>query len=189
MTLRKFDVPIPENPEKPFPIETGYCDIVCGFGRGSAELGIPTANVLNEQLPVEISKLDYGVYFGFASLRSLENDSTVVNRKDGRDVTYNYGKFLSVENGDLGILPVVLSIGKNPFYGNDFKTVELHIIHNFTTNFYGAQVKFNILGYIRPELDYTTKEALINDINTDIEIAKKTLMTEGYQAYNLKINS
>jgi riboflavin kinase len=32
-----------------------------------------------------------------------------------------------------------------------------------------------ILGYIRPELDYVTKELLIEDINKDIEVAKKSL--------------
>ena len=44
---RPFDKPIPKSPEEPFPIVTGLCDIVSGFGRGSAELGIPTANILS----------------------------------------------------------------------------------------------------------------------------------------------
>lgn len=78
---------------------------------------------------------------------------------------------------------MVLSIGLNPFYQNDSKTVELHIIHNFKQDFYGAKVKFSILGYIRPELDYTTKEALIEDIKTDIKIAIKTLSKPEYASH------
>lgn len=183
--MRPFDVPIPGSPQSPFPLcAERYCDIVCGFGRGSADLGIPTANVEISDLSVEVNKLDFGVYFGFARLRPIVGKSSaIIQRKDGRDVTYNYGNELNASKGDLDVLPIVLSIGKNPFYGNEYKTVELHILHDFTTNFYGADVKFNILGYIRPELDYTTADALIQDINTDIEIAKRVLKTPEYSKF------
>ncbi|CCC68348.1 hypothetical protein NCAS_0B02640 [Naumovozyma castellii] len=180
---RPFDVPIPEEPKAPFPIITEYCDIVCGFGRGSTDLGIPTANVEIEEVPPRMNLLDLGVYFGFAHLEKVDKELTHVNRKDGQKVAYNYGSHLTEENGDLDILPMVLSIGRNPFYGNDFKTIELHILHDFTDNFYGAKVKFNILGHIRQELDYTTKEALIRDINIDIEIARSTLLKKSYLKY------
>lgn len=187
--MRPFDSPIPATPNAPFPISTDkYCDIVCGFGRGSSELGIPTANVEISELTTELNALDFGVYFGFAHLKTVEGKETaIVQRKDGRNVSYNYGNQLVVENGDLDVIPMVLSMGKNPFFGNEFKTVELHILHKFSNNFYGAEVKFNILGYIRPELDYTTAEALIQDINTDIEIAKKVLKTPEYSKFKEQI--
>ncbi|CCK68099.1 riboflavin kinase KNAG_0A04220 [Huiozyma naganishii CBS 8797] len=190
MTLRSFDKPIPETPQPPFPIVTDqYCTIVCGFGRGSSELGIPTANVAVEDLPPIVNKLDLGVYFGFAHLRPvLDRDVELVKRKDGQEVTYNYGKYLLEENGDFEVLPVVLSIGKNPFYGNNYKTVELHILHEFENNFYGAQVKFNLLGYIRPELNYTTVDALIHDINTDIGISKSTLAKPEYKRFERQVS-
>lgn len=37
-----------------------------------------------------------------------------------------------------------------------------------------------ILGYIRPEYDYVDREALIADIRTDVEVAKRSLEREGY---------
>lgn len=188
--MRPFDVPISTEPTAPYPIVSPkYCDIVCGFGRGSSELGIPTANVEISDLSMEVNKLELGVYFGFAHLKAVTNeDIVVVQRKDGRDVEYNYGRYLDASKGDLDVIPVVLSIGKNPFYGNEYKTVELHLLHNFSNNFYGAKLKFNILGYIRPELDYTTAEALINDINIDIDIAKRVLATPEYSVYKEQVS-
>lgn len=187
MTGRKADCPIPKKPEPPFPILTDYCDIVCGFGRGSAELGIPTANVPMEQLPKGVNDLKLGVYFGFAKIEPVDHEAASVTRNDGRDVRVDYGRDLEKANGDLDTLPVVLSVGKNPFYGNDFKTVELHIIHKFQHDFYGAKVRFNILGYIRPELNYTTKEALIEDIHIDITTALRALESEGFMPYKSQL--
>lgn len=65
--------------------------------------------------------------------------------------------------------------------------MELHIIHNFKDDFYGAKVKFNILGYIRPELDYTTKEALIEDIHIDITTALKALESRDFSVYQSQL--
>ncbi|CUS24381.1 LAQU0S16e00408g1_1 [Lachancea quebecensis] len=180
---RSADVPIPDSPQSPYPVTTEFCDIVCGFGRGSSELGIPTANVLFEQMPKAVESLPFGVFFGFARLKEVNEGSTkTLRRPDGSNVNFNFGQSLSDE--EMQVWPVVLSIGLNPFYQNDTKTVELHILHKFGHDFYGAKVKFNILGYIRPELDYTTKEALIQDINIDIKIATKTLLKPEYRAYN-----
>lgn len=180
---RPFDKPIPKSPEKPFPIVTGLCDIVSGFGRGSAELGIPTANIPIEQVPEAARDLEQGVYFGYARIESIKREERTEPRDNHRDVEYNYGKYLEPSNGDFDVLPVVFSIGLNPFYHNKHRTIELHLIHKFTRDFYGAQLKFNILGYIRPELDYTTKEALIDDINKDIIIAKRVLQTDEYRNF------
>ncbi|EHN03064.1 Fmn1p [Saccharomyces cerevisiae x Saccharomyces kudriavzevii VIN7] len=185
---REVNLPIPVQPGPPFPLVTEYCDIVCGFGRGSAELGIPTANVPIGQLPKQMNDLDLGVYFGFAHIKPAEHrEPSVETRQDGRTVVYNYGQYLSEVNGDLDVLPMVLSVGKNPFYGNDFKTMELHVLHDFKNDFYGAKVKFNILGHIRPELNYTTKEALIKDINIDIRTAQSVLVTSPYQTFKRQL--
>ena len=37
-----------------------------------------------------------------------------------------------------------------------------------------------ICGFIRPEYDYVSKESLIEDINVDIEVSKKSLDRESY---------
>ncbi|SCU95557.1 LANO_0E10704g1_1 [Lachancea nothofagi CBS 11611] len=180
---RPADVPIPDSPQYPYPIITDYCEIVCGFGRGSSELGIPTANVQFNELPDAIENLPLGVFFGFAQLaESGPGDVKNCQRPDGTRVHFNFGQRLA--ESDLNVLPVVLSIGLNPFYHNKAKTVELHIMHEFKHDFYGAKVKFSILGYIRPELDYTTREALIDDIHTDIDIAKSVLSKPQYAKHS-----
>lgn len=40
-----------------------------------------------------------------------------------------------------------------------------------------------ILGFIRPELDYESVEALVTDIKLDIEVSKRSLERESYQAF------
>ena len=37
-----------------------------------------------------------------------------------------------------------------------------------------------ILGFIRPEYDYVSKDSLIADIRTDIEVARRSLEREAY---------
>ncbi|AMD20994.1 HEL287Cp [Eremothecium sinecaudum] len=178
MTKRSADAIIPDTPHSPFPIVADYVKIIPGFGRGSSELGIPTANVPIEQLTEQIQELQTGIYFGWCKLKVISSDENVVKRNNGSEVILNYGSKLTED--DLSVLPVVLSIGWNPFYKNTVKTVELHIIHDFSDTFYGAEVKFSFLGYIRPELNYTTKEALIEDIKTDIKIASETVKLPAY---------
>lgn len=145
-------LPIPDSIESPFPIVC-KSQIISGFGRGSAELGIPTANVPVDNI---LDNLDTGVYFGWCQLStttSREGSEFGVQRR--KNVEFNYGSGLSGE--DLEVLPIVMSVGWNPFYNNTKKTAEVHVIHKFVNDFYGAKIKLAILGYMRPELDYTTK--------------------------------
>jgi len=78
---------------------------------------------------------------------------------------------------------MVMSLGWNPFYKNERMTAEIHILHNFNSNFYGHDMKVVVLGYIRPELDYTSREGLIEDIETDKRVAKASLLRPGYEKY------
>ena len=55
---------------------------------------------------------------------------------------------------------MVLSMGWNPFYGNTKKSFETHIIHNFENDFYGSELIVVMLGYLRPEKNYDSLEAL-----------------------------
>jgi riboflavin kinase len=67
--------------------------VVHGFGRGSKQLGVPTANLPDDvvdQLPAEYNQ---GVYYGWAQ----------------------------VDNGD--IFKMVMSIGTNPYYNNEKRTM------------------------------------------------------------------
>jgi len=156
--MARPDIPVPKTPQPPYPLTERKVKIVAGFGRGSSELGIPTANVSTKEVS-KVTELDPGVYFGFAKVEKDDEHTKTDTKKreDGTEVEYKYGHGLQ-DGKDLNVvLPMVMSIGWNPFYGNKEKAVELHIVHDFSTTFYGAIVSFNVLGYIRPELNYTTK--------------------------------
>lgn len=127
--------------------------VVKGFGRGSKELGCPTAN-----FPVEVvnhlpPEIETGVYFGFAQ----------------------------VNNGDIH--KMVMSIGWNPFYQNSMKSMETHILHTFENDFYDQELKVIILGYLRPEKNFTSLNELIVAIQNDITEATKELNKEMYDKY------
>lgn len=78
------------------------------------------------------------------------------------------------------VYPMVMSIGWNPFYKNEVRSVEVHIMHNFETDFYGSHMNLLISGFIRPEYDYVSKESLIDDIKTDIDVAGRSLSRKSY---------
>ncbi|KAM4052192.1 riboflavin kinase [Anomaloglossus baeobatrachus] len=124
-----------------------YCcgEVVRGFGRGSKDLGIPTANFpehVVDRLPAD---LNTGIYYGWGCVGTGE------------------------------IYKMVMSIGWNPFYKNTKKSVETHIIHQFPDDFYGEILSIVIVGYIRPEKSFDSLDALIAEIHSDIEEAKKQL--------------
>uniref|UniRef100_A0A8C0ZL70 Riboflavin kinase n=1 Tax=Castor canadensis TaxID=51338 RepID=A0A8C0ZL70_CASCN len=98
--------------------------VVRGFGRGSKQLGIPTANFpeqVVDSLPADVST---GIYYGWASVGS----------------------------GDVH--KMVVSIGWNPYYKNMKKSMETHIMHTFKEDFYGEILNVAIVGYLRPEKNF-----------------------------------
>ncbi|ODV62936.1 riboflavin kinase, partial [Ascoidea rubescens DSM 1968] len=184
---------IPKKPISPYPIRES-AQIISGFGRGSSDLGIPTANIPISQTSKAFQALQPGVYFGYCSIHKnlnkrlgpqilATNNHINENNNIRRNIEFKYGFGLDEKN-DLSVsLPQVMSVGYNPFYGNQEKSCEIHIIHNFKTDFYGAIIQFNILGYIRPELDFVNVQALIDDINLDIKSALEVLKKEEYKKY------
>lgn len=46
--------------------------------------------------------------------------------------------------------------------------------------FYGARANVAIMGYIRPQYNYTTRQDLIVDIETDVEVCKRSLGRRSY---------
>jgi riboflavin kinase len=126
-----------------------------------AQLGIPTANIPIEGLSVGGNEnVESGVYFGWAG---LSVDAHASPSPSG------------------SVFPMVMSIGWNPFYKNTVRSVEVHIMHDFPIDFYGAHMNLLILGFIRPEYDYVSKESLIEDIRTDIEVARRSLERIEYE--------
>lgn len=76
---------------------------------------------------------------------------------------------------------MVMSIGYNPFYNNTVRSAEVHVLDSFGADFYGVEMRLLILGYIRDEQSYEGVEALIEDIKTDCEVAKKSLDREAWK--------
>ncbi|EMP30422.1 Riboflavin kinase [Chelonia mydas] len=84
-----------------------------------------------------------------------------------------YYGWACVGNGDVH--KMVLSIGWNPYYKNVKKSVETHIIHTFKEDFYGEILSIVIIGYIRPEKNFDSLDALISAIQDDVEEANRKL--------------
>lgn len=144
------------------------------------QLGIPTAN-----LPVDatvtpwISDAKSGVYFGWAALE-LGKDHP--NYKPSSSSTSPAVKGESGENkGGFCIFPMVMSIGYNPFYNNTVRSAEVHVLDKFAADFYGVNMRLLIVGYIRDEKNYDGLDALIEDINTDCEVARRSLERDAWK--------
>ncbi|PWN52132.1 riboflavin kinase, partial [Violaceomyces palustris] len=61
---------------------------------------------------------------------------------------------------------------------------EVHIMHEFANDFYGLEIRVVVLGYIRPEYNYETMDALIEDIEMDKRVALNSLARPLYQDYS-----
>ena len=77
----------------------------------------------------------------------------------------------------------MLNVGTCPtFAKTDEKsdvTVEVHILHDYGDNveFYGERCRVSVLGYLRPELAFSSIGDLLARINKDIGLARATLGT------------
>ncbi|CAH0677829.1 unnamed protein product [Spodoptera exigua] len=120
-------------------------EVTKGFGRGSKDLGCPTANYPLEVVQSLPKDLEPGVYYGWAQ----------------------------VDKGD--IYKMVANIGWCPFYQNKQMSVETHIMHKFDKDFYGSQLKIALVGYLRGEKNFNSLDDLINAIKQDIANAEKSL--------------
>ena len=134
--------------------------VVRGFGRGSKTLGIPTANLCTDALgPAIAHAACSGIYICWASVGEAAADGTPPPVHKG-----------------------VMSIGHNPFFKDreQKKTCEPWILHDFGRDFYGEPLRLVVAGYIRPEADFTSLEALIAQINDDADVARAALDLEPF---------
>lgn len=112
----------PTGPAPPFPIRLSG-PIVKGFGRGSAELGIPTANIPLAGLSVGGNEdVESGVYFGWAG---VDIDDTGL-RKEKKGGTGGEGG--KEGKGGGGVWGMVMSIGWNPYYKNQVRSVVCDVL-------------------------------------------------------------
>lgn len=132
--------------------------VVRGYGRGSNDLGIPTANLSREKIKFNLVNASFddlptGIYWGFGRI-----------------------------GGDSTIFKTACSIGYNPYYGNKRKTVEPHLIANLEDDrrhqsscdetvlgdFYDQSIRLSLVEYLRPELPFEGLEKLVAAIKKDI---------------------
>lgn len=160
----------------------------------SVQLGIPTANIPISGLSVGGNEaVESGVYYGWAGLspsKATEHPGTGSKYKLMNADIYSTLTSATADAGqhanspdqeDKGaVFPMVMSIGWNPFYKNTVRSVEVHIMHAFHEDFYESFMNVLILGFIRPELDYVSKEKLVEDIKTDIDVAGRSLARKPY---------
>jgi riboflavin kinase len=118
-----------------------------------------------------------GAYYGFVGLQLPPNRPSAASSTTAATTT-------TATTSD--IYEAVLSIGFNPFYKNTVRSIEVHILHSFSADFYDAPLNLLILGFIRPECDYVSKESLIEDIKMDCDVARKSLEREGYRRVGLE---
>ncbi|KAL3698140.1 hypothetical protein R1sor_012216 [Riccia sorocarpa] len=141
--------------EDTLPIEPWYIggEVIKGYGRGSKVLGIPTANLPTAAFSGQLADHVCGIYLGWAGLA---------------------GK---------GVYKMVMSVGWNPYFDNSQKTVEPWLLHEFPEDFYGEQLRLIVVGYIRPEANFPSLEALIERIHEDGRIAKRALDAKVYSHF------
>lgn len=195
----------PTGPEPPFPFRMEG-KVISGFGRGSKDLGIPTANLPVDDENTWIRNIDSGVYFGWASLKLPASHPNSVlyqkpptsepvmepitqqqnQQKEGGESAQEE-KLQDQQTGQWQIYPMVMSIGYNPFYKNTVRSAEVHVLEKFGADFYGVEMRLLVMGFIRNEKDYSGLEALIADIEFDCEVARHSLARKGWRVRDLGV--
>lgn len=128
-----------------------------GLGRGSRDLGTPTANLPGSVLDGVSSTARDGVYVGFGSVP--EHVATPM-------------KF-------------VANLGHNITYGDiKERMLEAYLMEEgLPLEFYGSEMRLCILGYLRPELKFDSLDDLIAGIKNDVAVAKAVLDDPKVQQY------
>lgn len=190
-------------PTEPFPIYVSG-PVQRGFGRGGKDLGCPTANLPSRLLrgasassaaASALADAPTGVYFGYARIipealigRADENEDKARRGSGSGSEETGASAPAQVErtplsDADTQVHPMVMSLGWNPFFANKTKTAEVHLLHGFSADFYGLEMRVVVLGYIRPEYDYVSAEALREDIDIDKQVAVASLQRATYQHF------
>lgn len=110
-----------------------------GFKRGR-ELGFPTANLPGEGVG-EVPR--DGVYAGW-----------IVRRMPGSTATVH--------------LPAAISIGTNPQFDAEQRTVEAHALGRTDLDLYGEEIAIDFVDYVRPMVKLDSVEALQKQMDDDL---------------------
>ncbi|KAF4725378.1 hypothetical protein FOZ63_021407 [Perkinsus olseni] len=140
--------------------------VASGFGRGSKLLGYPTANITSESPAVArfLETAETGVYLGFAQVRYPDGHPT--------------------PQADLEVHPTALSVGVNPSFDDvKEKLVEAYIMHEFSADFYGSELRLLVLGRFRPEYPFESIEQLKAEMKIDCDFTTQELSTDKLRKY------
>lgn len=121
--------------------------VATGFGRGSRQLGTPTANLAAAAAAgAAVAAAPDGVYVGWARLPT---------RADG------------------AVLPAVVNVGYNTTYGDVVeRVVEAHILVPVSPDFYGEPLRLVLAAFARPEAKFDGLPALVAAIGVDCAVAR-----------------
>lgn len=123
-----------------------------GFGRGSASLGYPTANINTD---------------------TSESLSKFLNSPDCPDGVYMAWAGLSA---DLPPMKAAISVGINPtFEDSRVRLLEAYLLDYRGPDFYGANLRLVITGHIRAALKFESLDALKAAIGEDCDFARQHL--------------
>mmetsp|Transcript_15282 Transcript_15282/g.61443 ORF Transcript_15282/g.61443 Transcript_15282/m.61443 type:complete len:196 (-) Transcript_15282:298-885(-) len=139
--------------------------VVHGFGRGSAQLGFPTAN-----LAIRWDACD-------GDRAHLNNEERTVLTFAETARTGIYAAWAKVCDGpDQGVYKVAMSVGWNPHF-QDLKrqTIEAWLLHDFADDFYDATLKVVVVAYVRDEAKFDSLDELIAEIRADGDFCERTL--------------
>jgi len=138
--------------------------IVHGFGRGGKKLGIPTANLdMTSDIAEKLVDFVPGVYYGYAEFMKESSGD-----KSDSDIEFEE------------YIPMVMSIGFNPYFNNKHKTAEAHLMRNFKKDFYDKTLRVKVIGFIRTEADFVSFSNLVEAIHNDVQITKDLLATNDF---------
>lgn len=137
--------------------------VVHGFGRGSAKLGFPTANL--------------GINWEGTAEDIADADERAVRTFVDENRTGIYAAWAQVADGsDRGVYKVAMSVGWNPHFGDlERKTIEAWLLHDFDADFYDKRLKVVVVGFVRPELKFGSLEELIREISADGDFCRDAL--------------
>lgn len=113
--------------------------VVHGHKRGR-ELGFPTANLKASSAGVVPQD---GVYAGWL-VRTVPGTSAVEN------------------------LPAAISVGTNPQFDGEKRTVEAHVLGRTDLDLYGEEISVDLVSYLRPMLSFNTVEELLHQMDDDL---------------------
>ena len=150
---KKFDfLPLWRNSNS-IPEISIFGKVIPGFKRGSKLLGVPTANIeITPEIKEKLAAITTGIYFGHFSFADSEKIS--------------------------GNFNAVLSIGYNPYFENECKTIEVFLIDYEGEDFYDEHVNLTIEGFLRTEASFENFSELVTAITYDIIASNQKLLTD-----------